>query len=468
MGGTGGVGSSTVAWCIARELVRREKSVLLVDLDLHAPTHLLRFDETPARPLETVRLDESDGDWREAVRRGGRRYPDLLTAATARVEPLLKPGWRASQITALFRATNYDFVVLDLPSHATAFHSSAFALSDYPVLVTTTEPEAVVGATHALRSALVYGMLHHPRAGEWERSLVEMAEALPWDLDRSTVEHMLRERNLPYELYGDTIHRFRSSLVLNQIRDHAEGELAEPLALSWGFLFGSRPQVLAKLRYDEQRWFYQRSHEQPDYELGEDSQGTIRSLAARILTSNGQTPFVDGHFDSSRGGLHLLGLNKEADAATARARYRTLWEGFRRQSALTRFIVDSHLREDILARLEQANREVIRHLPTLGAEDKKQEEAGPSRKQPESRPAERLEDARRAAGMSRRELSLRTRVGLRYVEAICEYRTDEFPREVYLRGYLVELARAVGLDQEEFVTDYIAAVHDQRQRDRLK
>lgn len=467
-GGTGGVGASTVSWCIGRELVRREKSVLLVDMDLYAPSHVLRLNEPPSRPIDPIRFGEGDDDWRSAIRAGDRRTPDILTLASARQQPLLKPSWRASQLVALFRSTNYDYVIVDLPSYATPLHASLFALSDVPILVTTTEPGALSGATHTLRSAIVYGILHHPDADRWERALIDATESLPWDADRSTIEHLMRQRNLPPHLLEDTLSRFRCSLVLNQTRDQAESNLAESIALSWGFLLGSRPHVAGTLPFDDQRWFHQRSGEQPDYELGDERAGEIRALIAGLLLERRDAVFSDGPLDADATGLHLLGLQDGVDSQIARTRYRALWEGFRRQSALTRFVVDPHLREDILSRLEQANRDVIRHLPSVVEAEGSRFAASVHTTGAPSLPARKLERARLDAGISRRELSLQTRVGLRYVEAICEYQVESFPREVYLRGYLTELARALGLDQDQFVAEYLAAVHEQRQKNRLR
>lgn len=452
---------------MARELVRREKSVLLVDMDLYAPSHVLRLNEPPSRPLDPIRLSEGDDDWRSAIRSGDRRTPDILTLASARQQPLLKPSWRASQLIALFRSTNYDYVICDLPSHATPLHSSLFALSDVPILVTTTEPAALSAATHTLRSALIYGILHHPDADRWERALIDATESLPWDADRSTIEHLMRQRNIPSHLLNDTLSRFRCSLILNQARDPAESSLAESIALSWGFLLGSRPHVANALPFDDQRWFHLRSGEQPEYELGDERAGDVRALVAGILFERRDALFSDGPLDADATGLHLLGLQDGVDAQTARARYRTLWEGFRRQSALTRFVVDTHLREDILSRLEQANRDVIRQLPSAVEAERSGLAGRTETSGAPALPARKLERARMDAGISRRELSLQTRVGLRYVEAICEYQVERFPREVYLRGYLTELARAVGLDQDQFVDDYLAAVHEQRQKNRL-
>jgi flagellar biosynthesis protein FlhG len=53
------------------------------------------------------------------------------------------------------------------------------------------------------------------------------------------------------------------------------------------------------------------------------------------------------------------------------------------------------------------------------------------------------------------EISARTRIHLPYLEFIEGDRYDKLPHEVYLRGYLIQYAKAVGLDTTRVVQGYL-------------
>ena len=59
------------------------------------------------------------------------------------------------------------------------------------------------------------------------------------------------------------------------------------------------------------------------------------------------------------------------------------------------------------------------------------------------------------AGLGLRELSLRTRVSVKHIEAIESANRRELPARVYLKAYLNEIARTLGLEPGAIVDDYI-------------
>jgi hypothetical protein len=65
-----------------------------------------------------------------------------------------------------------------------------------------------------------------------------------------------------------------------------------------------------------------------------------------------------------------------------------------------------------------------------------------------------LRELRRGRGISLRELSLRTKIGLKYLEAIESVDTAIMPRPVYLRGYLREIAQVFDIDETELIDRY--------------
>jgi cytoskeletal protein RodZ len=79
-------------------------------------------------------------------------------------------------------------------------------------------------------------------------------------------------------------------------------------------------------------------------------------------------------------------------------------------------------------------------------------------------PGRPIADARVNAGLGLRELSLRTKIGLRYLEAIERFDVADLPRPVYLRGYLREIARALDLDPDPLTDAYLTALNETRQQ----
>ena len=60
-----------------------------------------------------------------------------------------------------------------------------------------------------------------------------------------------------------------------------------------------------------------------------------------------------------------------------------------------------------------------------------------------------------------REISDRTKIGMRYLEALEESRFDLLPAPIFARGFLREYSKFVGLDPDEVVNFYLAAAQGQ-------
>ena len=63
---------------------------------------------------------------------------------------------------------------------------------------------------------------------------------------------------------------------------------------------------------------------------------------------------------------------------------------------------------------------------------------------------------REQVGVSLRDISTRSKVGVRYLEYIEQDRHRDLPAPVYLRGFVQEYARAVGLDPKRTAEAYLA------------
>lgn len=91
------------------------------------------------------------------------------------------------------------------------------------------------------------------------------------------------------------------------------------------------------------------------------------------------------------------------------------------------------------------------------------EDAGPEAPAAEDFPSglitgAQLRKIRESRGVSLREIADASKIGLRFLEYIEEDRFPFLPATVYLRGFLFEYARAVGLDPRRTAEAYMARV----------
>lgn len=73
-----------------------------------------------------------------------------------------------------------------------------------------------------------------------------------------------------------------------------------------------------------------------------------------------------------------------------------------------------------------------------------------------------LKRFRESRGISLREIATASKVGIRYLEYIEAERREVLPAPVYLRGFVQEYARVVGLDPRPTAESYVARVVNSR------
>ena len=73
-----------------------------------------------------------------------------------------------------------------------------------------------------------------------------------------------------------------------------------------------------------------------------------------------------------------------------------------------------------------------------------------------------LKRFRESRGISLRDIATASKVGIRYLEYIEAERREVLPAPVYLRGFVQEYARAVGLDPRPTADSYVARVASTR------
>jgi cytoskeletal protein RodZ len=68
---------------------------------------------------------------------------------------------------------------------------------------------------------------------------------------------------------------------------------------------------------------------------------------------------------------------------------------------------------------------------------------------------ELMKQAREAQGIELREIAERTKIGMSYLQALEDEDYRKLPAPVYVRGFLVEYAKMVGLPRSRVVESYL-------------
>ncbi|MCB9507634.1 MAG: helix-turn-helix domain-containing protein [Myxococcales bacterium] len=457
-GGVGGAGRSTLATDLARLLTRRGQRVLLVDADVGAPSLHLRLDIDLVSQLPGREPFREDGPFHTVIVPGDRTRPALLPIGITRPRAFGRCDIRATRFVRALRDTQYETVVIDLPAAPDPVWSTVFALADVPILLSTTEGPALHAATRYLRAALIYAVLVHPEAEPAEFELVRAIETLPLDADIENIRRGFGSSRLR-TLLDSTLTRFEPYLALAQTREVAERELGHAIAYFWGATLGVWPRVLGHTEFDERRWFQVRHEARSaatDIANAEASADALARTLANLETLDDEQPRSAASVATP---CARLGLSPNADAVVLRQSYRRLWEAFRRDSPFATQLVGTRTRDVLLAELEDANRDLQRWLIDRPAAPEVAEAPRPPQR---SHPGDQIRAARQRRNLGQRELSLQTKIGLRYLEAIEQFELDELPRPVYLRGYLREIALALDLPPEPLMDDYLTALNETR------
>lgn len=457
-GGGGGVGRSTIAREIGANLARRGRRTLLVDAAIFQPSLALLLHKSPPSAPPDQELDAPPLDLAPFIVSGARDQASLLSLRHLRRGPAFPLQLRALELMNALRALDFDEILIDLDGRNDGFNASLMALSDVPILISSAEATSLYAAAESLRQFVVFALLLQPEASAVEHRLMRALEALPAEFSVSDL-HDAFEHGDVRELLVHVLHSAQPWILLNRTLDSSERELAQAIALGFSAMTGVRPRVLGTLGVDHQRSQHLR-HDRLDEPLR--SEGDDLSVVAQRLLSLPQTLREQPRVSAAlmRHPTDLIGVGEDLPPREIRLAWRHLWDGLRRESPFTRSVLPARERELLMLQLEEASQRLQTWLQTREV----RETLTALPRVNHSVVGKKLQQARADAGISIRDLSLRSRIGLRYLEAIESFEIEALPREVYLRGYLREVARALGLDPEALVEDYLAELLETRAR----
>lgn len=363
--GKGGTGKSTLCADIARALTRYNFRVLCIDNSWGCPSlNILLGCDEPTFDIAGKQgkgLGDPDSHIAEYIVPTG--YPSVYLAsiAAARRHPFSPPTIHADELLHQLHELDFDWILIDMCDGLSALDVGLFTLSDIPILITTPEPAAVRRTTQFLRAVLFRAIGYHPDAASLETEVLDILYNQPLHF---------RAQDLRYDapsassraIIDETLERIEPYMIVNLVREGAEHDLGFVLSHALHHELQIFPRVLTSIEYADRRWFYNRRTTGINASRSEDGLSNDIELLARNIRD---ISLVDLRYPRpipTRGEMHpalRMGLNPELSRNEVRQYCRRLWEGYRRENAISLVFGDPEQREEIAARLETLYRQVL-------------------------------------------------------------------------------------------------------------
>lgn len=483
-GGKGGVGKSLLAANVGIFLATLGKRVVLVDYafgsaNLHVFVGLSRVPHTLAESLLS-----------DAVSLADLIVPTPVSGLRM-IAGMGDPAWVAApepeqvdQFIDAVREIDADIVIIDLPSGTAPHILDVFLASDVGLLLAVPEPTSIELLYRFVRATFMRQLTTSGLAEALVPILRDIDSApsgIPSPLDlylRVLDDDPLVAPRLQREILS-----FSPHLVINGARSKGDMELGRAVASATRRRLGLPMSYLGHLEYDEAVWVAVRRRrplliEHPESRVSK----CIEKVARRLMTAPNARDNDSGHDQVIVGNSHyeLLEIAPTASFEDIRRANRRIREVYSRESV----VVGGLYTDDLLDTL---NRQFDTAYTTLMDASKRKAydlelfpDGVPSRTsarlshsppkvevQPSERPpmptlakqtvftGSLMKQAREAQGIELREIAERTKIGMAYLQALESENFNKLPAPVYVRGFLVEYAKIVGLDRVRLFETYL-------------
>jgi len=488
--GKGGVGKSLLAANVGIFLATLGKKVVLVDAALGTP-NLHTFAGVP-RPART--LTEALG--------GSVRLADVTVPTPVAGLRLISgagdPAWVAAappemidHLSTELRTLPADWVVVDLGPGTAPWLLDLFLDAHIGVLCAVPDPTSIELMHRFMRAAFVRRLVRMELAELARAAEVRAAEGgilAPLDLYLRAVAR--DDAHLP--ALRAAILGFAPHLVISAVRSKADMEIGRAVATAGRRRLGLPIQYLGHLEYDEAVWASTRRRrpllvEHPEARIAKNIEKVTRGLLSvhRPAELDGEVLPSDSHYD-------LLEVAPTASFEDIRRANRRIRDVYGAESVAISGLYDPagleavHRRLDLAytTLMDAAKRKEYDHElfpdgvpapPSMmppGAIDVPLRPPRPTPPALSDTPAiERppmpalgprteytgalLRQIREALGIELREITERTKIGLAYLVSLEAEQFGKLPAIVYVRGFLGEYARLLGIDSRRVVETYL-------------
>jgi flagellar biosynthesis protein FlhG len=482
-GGKGGVGKSLVAANVGIFLATLGKRVILVDAAFGAPNlHIFAGVPRPARSL----YEALDGATPLADLAVATHVPNVRLIGGVYDPPSVANPTpeQVATIAKQLHALPADWVVVDLGPGLASATLELFLEADIGLIVAVPDPTSIELMHRFVRAAFLKALerrgLAHLAAGSHAGHEGGAPSAL--DVYLSAVG----TPDTDVEALRETILGFSPHLIINSARSKSDMELGRAVASAARRRLGTPIRYLGHLEYDEAVWASTRRRrplliEHPETRIAKCFERVARGLlAVRPTEHSGDVLPSDSHYD-------LLECPPTSSFEDIRRANRRIRDVYGAESIAVSGLYDPASLEGVHRRLDLAyttlmdaakRKEYDSELfpdgvpmpvpppndtaPITRAPAKQEDPATLAARPPMPELGPRTEfsgpllrQIREAVGVELREIAERSKIGMAYLHALEAEVFAKLPAPVYIRGFLAEYARALGLDAERVKHTYL-------------
>lgn len=480
-GGKGGVGKSLVAANVGIFLATLGKRVVLVDGAFGAPNlHIFAGVPRPARSLGELFADPALALGELAV---PTHVPGVRLVGAVGDPPRAADAGpdHVARLAGELRGLAADWVVVDLGPGLAASTLELFVEADIGLLVAVPDPTSI-----ELMHRFVVAAFHTQLVRRGLGALAGDASASPLEVYLSAIERGCGREEL--EQLREAILGFSPHLVVNSARSKSDMELGRAVASVARRRLGAPIRYLGHLEYDEAVWASTRRRrplliEHPETRIAKCFERVARGLlAVRPPAIDGEVVPTDSHYE-------LLEVPPTASFEDIRRANRRIRDIYGAESIAISGLYDPASLEAVHRRLDlayttlmdAAKRKDYDHelfpdgVPMPVSPPAVHADATPRAVAKSDDPATLtirppmptlspateftgplLRQIREAVGVELREIAERSKIGMAYLHALEGEQFAKLPAAVYVRGFLAEYARALGLDGDRVKQTYLA------------
>lgn len=489
--GKGGVGKSLIAANVGIFLATLGKRVVLVDAAFGAAN--LHIFAGVARPLRTLHETFTQAavplrDLAVASHVPGMRLVASVFDPPSAAEP--SPEQVAS-MAAKLRELPADWVVVDLPPGTGRAALELFLQADIGVIAAVPDPTSIELLHRFLRAAFLHRLrqlgLGHWIRGDAAAAQLEGGAESALDIYRRAMQ----EGSAELPALRAAILGFAPYLVINSVRSKSDMEMGRAVTSAARRRLGVPLHYLGHLEYDEAVWASTRRRrpvlvEHPETRIAKCFERVTRALiATRPSDPEGEVLPSENHYD-------LLEVPPTASFEDIRRANRRIRDIYGAESVVISGLYDAAALEAVHRRFDLAYTTLMDAAKRKDYDMELFPDGIPTPPAPEvgggaaaggtqPRPVQKLEDPiiaaarpampelaadtaytgallrqiREARGIELREIAERSKVGMAYLQALEAEAFGKLPAAVYVRGFLVEYAKVLGLDVERVKDTYL-------------
>ena len=251
--GKGGVGKSFIVSNLGLALAQRGKRVILVDLDLggaNLHTHL-----GIARPWHSLPdfINGKHEDLHDIIHALPDSSLGLISAASTDLLEIANiKHFQKQKIMRHIEKLRADYVILDLGAGTTYNTLDFFNMAERGIIPVLPEPTSIENAHRFLKAAMFRRLRDVPEeTRKMIKGALESSEGQSLKTLDALVSSIERKESDHGKLLRESINGMSWHLVVNQIREPAQHQLGNSLALVWHRYFGRKPEHLCHLTFDE-------------------------------------------------------------------------------------------------------------------------------------------------------------------------------------------------------------------------